>query len=69
MNSSLPISQNRQDKISIDSILECNKNSVCLEIQRSAKENEKMEKSFEINGADGSGGETNFELLIELPFP
>jgi hypothetical protein len=40
-----------------------------LEIQRSAKENEKMEKSFEINGADGSGGETNFELLIELPFP
>jgi hypothetical protein len=26
-------------------------------------------KSFEINAADESEGETNFELLIELPFP
>jgi hypothetical protein len=38
MNSSLPISEDRQDKISIDSILECNNNNVCLETQRSARE-------------------------------
>jgi hypothetical protein len=37
MNSSLPISEHRQDKISIDSILECNNNNVCLETQRSAR--------------------------------
>jgi hypothetical protein len=73
LNSSLPISKNRDDKDKTSHLpeadLECGKNNVCEESQKSPEEDENVKKGGERIQDDESKGETYFELPIDIPFP
>jgi hypothetical protein len=73
LNSSLPISKNRDDKDKTSHLpeadLECGKNNVCEESQKSPEEDGNVKKGGERIQDDESKGETYFELPIDIPFP
>lgn len=73
LNSSLPISKNREDKDKTSHLpetdLECSKINVCEERQKSPEEDGNVKKAGERIQADESKGETYFELPIDIPFP